>query len=385
MDIQPIHALSDMSSNASSPCSSANEDSDDSPRVNNLSKRADTTSLIKKLTKESSLLTAKCHETHRSYRELITQIAKWSIQVATDTQQTFLSQIAKPIITEQSVNPTIPPKKQQIAGHLTTQLALKGTSSSPGKKKFFPAKRVLTVSEIKNYVKPGSQRVLGTIKINGQFHNKGFNRKAYEKLQFAFIELNEPALKENFHAEDWVTNSFLEVIIKLDHATLRSYLSTYFPRSANQIDKDVISIKLNYSPCAECVNTLINFNFFLKKYLGEDHYIFRIKTLRPYSFRSDLKNKNSNQAQAFYTNISKLKKAGIAIKWQSLASIKKMTAGTSIRVQTMDQKLIGKRAQIARWFGSHFLQDTTWKVLGLNRKTPTLASQGQSHLSVQTT
>jgi hypothetical protein len=218
------------------------------------------------------------------------------------------------------------------------QSHFKGNSRGLGRQRPFQT----IVEEIKDSYKSiylkSNREVIGILKINGKEVQVGKNGKAAPNICFHNVGMiNQHGVKKNPHAEDWVTsslrNNFEEDKNKNSSLTFEQYLSSKKLDASGNIgtgakgqngkpNKHVFSLKLNYSPCLGCVDTLKGFKGFLDKEL-ENNVLFRVKFLKPYSLASTT-SAEAAQGEDFQKSINDLKKAGIPVRLQPEASASKM-------------------------------------------------------------
>lgn len=287
----------------------------------------------------------------------------------------------------------------------TKQGDLNGQSQNDGRAKYFQVhfgnasvKQVMSNPQAKeNYAKSyvmEKQSVFSLLKINGYAVVMGRNQKAQEHLLFYGVgRSNQKGIKDNFHAEDWGLSSFIAKFYeererarkeKNHHYDydLEQFLSeneiAFDPKDDTVIKKQVFSLRINFSPCLGCIRTIESFNRFLKDHLGSDNYIFRIKFLRPYVLKKNIKNSYCDTAIDFAWGIRYLISQGIPVRIQPEGSYQKMygaihnergqikTEWTKTKKEISDKTKAIKRIDPKLYDYS----TKTWKELGFNRKLP---------------
>ena len=179
------------------------------------------------------------------------------------------------------------------------------TSEARFRKSYF--KKPPTTAQSERFFTEKSS-VLAILKFNAREILFTTNTAPADKLEFPHTGLfNQNGQKIGAHSEDWITAGFSNLMQGNEYAKVASTLP------ADQIDRHVASLKINFSPCTGCVRTLVNFNDYLKKTFG-DKTIFRVKFLRPYDLPITLKNTESQQSKTFLSTLDELKNKGIVVR-----------------------------------------------------------------------
>ncbi|UAY55447.1 SpvB/TcaC N-terminal domain-containing protein [Arachidicoccus terrestris] len=213
---------------------------------------------------------------------------------------------------------------------LAKQADLRGKTAAKGT--FYPVSADPMNDIVKrNYVTKGG-KVYAQLKVNGKPILMGANGSAKSHLTFRDIGTdNQKGKKINFHAEDWVTSSFRDAVEKEGGNIANSLVRFGVPnRSVNtgkqQKGKDVFSLRINYSPCLGCVETIKSFNEFLHAELGEAVSL-RVKFLKPYQVRNTLTWFDNDESMMFLKSIKTLQDGGIPTRLQPIESAEKMYPG----------------------------------------------------------
>lgn len=186
----------------------------------------------------------------------------------------------------------------------------------------------MSVRQKQQYVS-STAGVSALLKVNGMELQMGANGKAGSDLSFPDMGVeNQRGQKKNPHAEDWTLSSFRKAVEK-SGKDLRTFIDTNFTSFFNNTgehtaNKDVFSLRINYSPCLGCVNTIVGFKEYLTENLGAGKFIFRVKFMRPYNLPNTLTQPDSDTAKDFKSAIEGLKEEGIYVKIQSPFSAAKM-------------------------------------------------------------
>ena len=255
------------------------------------------------------------------------------------------------------------------------QSNLVGNAKQKGRKSFFRQKDI-TEDEKAKYVS-SADSVYAILKINGKEFAFSTNGKASNLLSFDFVGVktqglkNEVKTKDNFHAEDWILNSFKNSYdnYKKNNAgkTLDDFLEKKFPSVENNGGanyRHVFSLKINFSPCHGCVNTIKGFKEYLTSQLGDDSFILRIKFLRPYKLTNKATRQNSLQVLNLRASTEELHNNNIPVRMQPIKSVSKM-----IENNLSPSKFKHNTMQDLFKDDSDFNKlNKTWTELGRNRK-----------------
>ena len=267
-----------------------------------------------------------------------------------------------------SVKFSIPQENQEMfdVSKDIKQEDLEGESKKGGTKKFWGQKEAQNPKKQQNYVESTSS-VYAFLKINGQYAFAGKNSKAHKDLVFHGIgDTNQGGVKDNFHAEDWVINSFMHAVEE-SKLSLAKYLDANYPTTSNSATgkKHVFSLRINFSSCLGCTGTIMNFRQWLSKGLGEGNFILRVKFLRPYKLPVTLSDDTSDSAVDFVSSMYGLMKQKIYVRMQPKNSALKMykTIPDDVKIATVHQ---GVKEVVDSKLYQHVNQ--TRKQLGANRK-----------------
>lgn len=239
------------------------------------------------------------------------------------------------------------------------------------RKSYYPTQLNPMVKKQKEGYVSSKRKVFALLKVNGMEVQMGTNGKADEKLEFYNMGIkNQKGTKINPHAEDWTLSSFRHSV-SASKKNIRDFIkekgfSDHTNNTGDNVKgKDVFSLRINYSPCLGCVNTIMGFKDYLTQQLGENGFILRLKFLRPYDLDNRLADPNSNKAKHFIEGIGMFSDAGIKVKIQSSDSAEKMHSTYNIS----NPNTFGT-AVIKKLFPEEHEELTkSWRELGVNRKS----------------
>lgn len=252
---------------------------------------------------------------------------------------------------------------------VATQMDLEGSSRARGRQSYYATMTTnpMTANAKINYVtKTG--KVYALLKVNGSEVQMGMNGKAGDKLKFYDIGVvNRRGPKDNFHAEDWLTSSFRQSVDK-SKTTLPDFLTeigvsdTAVNTGENVNGKQVFSLRINYSPCRGCVETIVKFQEYLTGELGKGNFIFRVKFLRPYEVSRTSTDPDAQVAVSFREGMRRLMDSGIYVRLQTRESAQKMAPKSklpdSFGTEVIANLYPDLNTQLSK----------KWKALGVNRK-----------------
>lgn len=250
-----------------------------------------------------------------------------------------------------------------------TQEDLDG-SENEGRKSYYPTGDDVVDDSLRSSYVFSTSSVIAIMKVNGVELQAGRNGPADKKIIFAAVgSENRKGKKINFHAEDWSLNSFRKAYDDNPY-TMPGFIDDLGapPSSKNKGDaagKPVFSLKINYSPCLGCVGTILAFKDFLESELGKGNYIFRVKFLRPYELKSNMKSDRGAIARSFFASIRLMERAGIKVRLQTPESARRMIDDPD----DLDGDDLG-RPVIQRLYPNTYKRITkTWSQLGVSRKS----------------
>ncbi len=252
-----------------------------------------------------------------------------------------------------------------------SQSNLAGESSKKGRTKFYIGKPDKKFN--RNYLTI-ERTVFAMLKINGIPFLWSKNGKAANELEFEGVGIfNQKGTKINFHAEDWLTNSFRHMMGKYqDNEGRDKNLDDFLKKKelpnkkGNLGERNVFSIKLNFSPCEGCADTLIAFKKYLTTIDGDDPML-RVKFLRPYNLAKTIKSRTTKTVKSYENVIRKLQNAGIFVRTQPVESAKKMTTDSSIAEKLTKENLGHTTIESLSPDTSHETSKT-WTAQGARRK-----------------
>lgn len=212
-----------------------------------------------------------------------------------------------------------------------------------------------------------TRSVIAFLKINGKYATVGQNNKAKYKKKFEGTgHVNQKGKKINFHAEDWCLQAFRDEVNQ-SGLSLKDYLAANYPAGDDitSTSEHVFSMRINYSSCQGCTNTIINFRSWLDRELGKTESLFRVKFLRPYDLGVTAKKRASPKAQNFISSIGMLYGNNIAVRIQPRQSALKMNS-TIEKEDTIGERHKGLKFVLNSIELAHLVK--TWAQLGVNRR-----------------
>ncbi len=122
---------------------------------------------------------------------------------------------------------------------------------------------------VSSYVTADSS-VYAFLKVNGKRFLWGANGRAEDSLKFFDIGIeNQKGPKDNPHAEDWVTSSFRGAYNEWKEKIKKGFVDFLNHKGLGDIsgntgqpNKHVFSLRINFSPCLGCVETIKGFKEF---------------------------------------------------------------------------------------------------------------------------
>ncbi|HEX5553264.1 MAG TPA: SpvB/TcaC N-terminal domain-containing protein [Chitinophagaceae bacterium] len=209
----------------------------------------------------------------------------------------------------------------------TRQSDLDGIAEKEGRMSYFEVgEDIDRAAEQDKYVFKDGVRAF--LKINGAEIGSGKNGKAGEDIvMWDMGRENQRGLKDNPHAEDWTLSSFRNAVDESGQE-LADFLTEIAPgkeenTGENVRGMNVFSLKINFSPCLGCVNTILLFKEYLEDQLNEE-VVLRVKFWRPYDLAHTTKKSTAETAKNFRESVDKLRAGNVFVRMQSDESVGKM-------------------------------------------------------------
>ncbi|KAA2238584.1 hypothetical protein F0L74_20385 [Chitinophaga agrisoli] len=257
-------------------------------------------------------------------------------------------------------------RKKVVRKVVTNQSQLTGNAKKERTKPYPSEADPLTAAANKRYVTSTSSGVIALLKVNGLAIQAGENGRAAEHLDFYNIGTsNQRGTKDNPHAEDWATSSLQNNAGSYGKPFTTFLKDIGVPNSSNntaQGGKNVFSLRINYSPCLGCVNTIKNFKDDMEQELGES-IVLRVKFLRPYDLPVTLQDASKDKFQNFKSSVEELEAAGIPVRIQTKQSAQKMAPTEDLTSQ--GDFGTGTISRLDPVLYKRLMQD--WKTKGVNR------------------
>ena len=262
-----------------------------------------------------------------------------------------------------------------------TQDDLTGRGAKHGKKAFNQIKKKITKAEKGSYANKTEGKVVAFMKVNGTYFTKGQNAKAalsgemkkgIRQPHFPGMgSVNHAGQKDNPHAEDWTIATFRNAVDK-SGKTVKDYLmdlenkGVIGPRGVNGASNKglpfLFSMRINFSPCLGCVNSIIAFNNYLKEGFKDEKFILRVKFYRTYELPENTVDENSTRAKVFKLAMDRLSAEGIHVGFQTDESLRKQDETIGFERASRDH--------IKRLYGAEFYNkfNMGWPERGISRK-----------------